>query len=152
MGSFLQSTASRKPPNQCLSWRAVLYKPSQLFEDRPFRLFLVLVAISLLQRGLSLRADGPNEAVAEFPAVCFRSGDRGRGQIRVLVRVNRSNFFQRHVRVRIRKLDSVVGEFARKRRNFDHGIETPCRMSELMTLVPQFVTQRATINDRASLF
>src|SRR5713226_4226901 len=124
MGSFLQSTASRKPPNQCLSWRAVLYKPSQLFEDRPFRLFLVLVAISLLQRGLSLRADGPNEAVAEFPAVCFGSGDSRRCQIRVLVGINRSNFFQRHAWVRIRKFDSVVGKFANERGSFDHGLKT----------------------------
>jgi len=45
-----------------------------------------------------------------------------------------------------RELDSVVGELARKRRHFNHDVETPCGMSELMKIVPQLVKIRVPIN------
>ncbi len=47
---------------------------------------------------------------------------------------------------RLRELDSGVGEFARKRRHFNHDVETPCKMSELMKIVPQLVKIRVPIN------
>src|SRR5271157_5796363 len=61
---------------------------------------------------LALRSDGTLEAVAQPVAKRFRSGNGCVGQLRKLGGVERTDFFDREVGVRIGQRGAVINEFA----------------------------------------